>query len=355
MSCVWNRYNFAAQTPVFATLFLSHKGIAHAHSSLVSRCSDPDHHPASSLLALIEIRIDTMPYIVPPSIDIDPRRDVKLSMRSGISWAAVIAGAIVAAAVATMLTVLGSGLGLMALSPFSTNNPSPTTFTVMTAIWLIVTQWISAFFGGYLAGRLRPGMSGMDAKEIGFRDTASGFVTWALTSLFLIGIIAVGGFSLIGHVGRAATEFTSSAAQGALQPAAHEFDPSQAITYFSDVLMRPAQPSAPAHDGAARAEADRILAMSAFNAISQDDRTYLIEIVAAHTGLGRVEAERRVDDVLARMNDANEKVKEATEAARKATSGFLLYTFFSMLIGAFIACVAGAIGGKQRDEMPVKV
>jgi len=296
-----------------------------------------------------------MPYTVLPSTDTDPRRSFKLSTRPGISWAAVIAGTIVATAVATMLTVLGSGLGLMAVSPFSMDNPSPMTFTIMTAIWLIVTQWVSAFVGGYLAGRLRPSITGMDAREIGFRDTASGFVTWALTSLFLVSIIAIGGFSLISHVSRAATELTSSAAQGVLQPVAQEFDPSQAITYFSDVLMRPAQPSMPTHDGTAKVEAGRILAMSAFGAISHDDRSYLVEIVTANTGLGRAEAERRVDDVLVRVNDAREKVKETAEAARKATSGFLLYTFFSMVIGAFIACVAGAIGGKQRDAVPVKI
>ena len=39
----------------------------------------------------------------------------------------------------------------------------------------------------------------------------------------------------------------------------------------------------------------------------------------------------------------------AGDAARKASAQASFYLFFSMLIGAFIASTAGAIGGRQRD------
>jgi hypothetical protein len=35
---------------------------------------------------------------------------------------------------------------------------------------------------------------------------------------------------------------------------------------------------------------------------------------------------------------------------RKASAKASFYFFFSMLIGAFIASAAGALGGRQRDE-----
>jgi len=43
------------------------------------------------------------------------------------------------------------------------------------------------------------------------------------------------------------------------------------------------------------------------------------------------------------------KAKQLANEARKAAASFAAYTFFAMLIGAFIASVAGAIGGRQRD------
>ena len=42
---------------------------------------------------------------------------------------------------------------------------------------------------------------------------------------------------------------------------------------------------------------------------------------------------------------------EAAEAARKAGAAFAFYSSLSLLIGAFIASVAGALGGYHRDEV----
>jgi hypothetical protein len=47
---------------------------------------------------------------------------------------------------------------------------------------------------------------------------------------------------------------------------------------------------------------------------------------------------------------AEDKAKAAAETARKASAKASFYLFFSMLIGAFIASAAGALGGRQRDE-----
>ena len=80
------------------------------------------------------------------------------------------------------------------------------------------------------------------------------------------------------------------------------------------------------------------------------DRTYLAKLVAARTGMSQQDAEKRVDDVVAQMKAAADKAKQAADAARKATAKASFYLFFSMLIGAFIASVAGAIGGRQRNS-----
>jgi hypothetical protein len=100
----------------------------------------------------------------------------------------------------------------------------------------------------------------------------------------------------------------------------------------------------------ARAEAGRILTRSINNgALDPGDRTYLAKLIAARTGISQQDAEKRIDDVMAQMKAAAEKAKQAADAARKASASASFYLFFSMLIGAFIASAAGAIGGRQRD------
>ena len=75
------------------------------------------------------------------------------SSKSAVSWAAILSGAVVAAATSLLLLVLATGLGLTAVSPWPDNGPSAGTLAVMTAIAFIVIQWISASVGGYITGR----------------------------------------------------------------------------------------------------------------------------------------------------------------------------------------------------------
>jgi hypothetical protein len=264
--------------------------------------------------------------------------------RAGISWAAVFGGAVVATAVTFMLLALGSGLGLAFASPVSDGNPSAVTFTVMAAIWLIVVQWISSFFGGYLAGRLRGGLSGFHTDEITFRDTASGFVAWAAASVFVIGLISSGASSFLGGAAHSVTAVAASATGGGVSSSS-----SDTSGYLVDSLLRPSQPSPQEDNASSKAEAARILATGVTGTVSQPDRDYLKQLVAARTGLSSDDAGKRVDDIISRESQAVEKAKQVANAARKAASSFAIYTFFSMLVGAFIACVAGAIGGRQRD------
>jgi hypothetical protein len=264
--------------------------------------------------------------------------------RPGISWGPVLGGAVVATAVTALLVALGSGLGFASVSPTSGSNPSASTFTMLAAVWLLVVQWVSSFFGGYLAGRLRPASGGIHGDEVTFRDTACGFVAWAVASLFIVAMVSSGASSLIGGAGRAATAVISSAAGGAAGSSSG--DPSG---YLLDTLFRPTTPSPQESSAESKAEAGRILATAATGDISQPDHDYLVQMVAARTGLSSADAGKRVDDVIGKEKAAVEKARQAADVARKAASSLALYTGFSMLVGAFIACVAGAIGGRQRD------
>lgn len=266
--------------------------------------------------------------------------------RAGLSWSAAFGGAAVATAVTVMLLALGSGIGLGAVSTDAATNPSATTFTVLAAIWLIVVQWIASFFGGYLAGRLRPGWSGVDPAETTFRDTATGFVAWAVSTLLIVGLVTSGATSVLGGAGRALSGVAASAAASGASSASSANAPSG---YLLDTLFRPTAPNPQENSTEAKAEAGRILATAATGNVSAADHDYLVQMVASRTGLSADDAGKRVDTVIGDEKQAVAKAKQAAEAARKAAAGFATYTFFSMLVGAFIACVAAAIGGRQRD------
>ena len=102
---------------------------------------------------------------------------------SAISWRAILVGAVVMAASTIVLVLLASGLGLASVSPWQNSGVSATGFTIMTGIAFIVVQWLSAGIGGYLTGRMRTSWHYAHTHEVFFRDTANGFIAWALMSV----------------------------------------------------------------------------------------------------------------------------------------------------------------------------
>jgi hypothetical protein len=266
---------------------------------------------------------------------------------SALSWAAVIGGTVVATGITLVLVVLGSGVGLAWVSPFGAGNPSATAFTLTAAIWLILVQWISAAMGGYITGRLRTRWVGTHTHEVFFRDTAHGLLTWAAATLVVIALVASTSSAILGTGVRAASNVAGGATQAATTLAS-------ARGYDIDTMLRPAQPQGGQPSNDIRAEAERIFAQSAATGgdMSAADRTYLAQTVASHAGISQGDAEKRVDAAIADAKSAAAKAKDAADAARKAAATTAIFTAVSMLIGAFVACAAAALGGSLRDEHP---
>ena len=99
---------------------------------------------------------------------------------SGVSWGAVIGGAFVAAAISLIMLALGAGFDLSAVSPWSSVASSASALGTAAIVWLIVTQVVACALGGYLAGRLRTKWVAIHTDEVHFRDTANGFLVWAV-------------------------------------------------------------------------------------------------------------------------------------------------------------------------------
>jgi hypothetical protein len=274
--------------------------------------------------------------------------------KSAASWPAILAGAFVAVSASLILVVLGSGLGFAAVSPWPGHGASATGLTISSAIWLIVTQWISAALGGYVAGRLRTKWTGTHTHEVFFRDTAHGLITWSVATVFVAWVIAGSASSMLGSGMRTAAEAASNAAPPAAAGASSESPASAALTYDIDRLFRASGvPPAAGGDSDARAETLYIAyhAIAAGN-MSDADRAYLATLVAAQTGISAPDAQRRVGEFADAISSAANRAKEGADAARKAAAEAAIYTALSLLIGAFIASVSGAIGGRLRDEHP---
>ena len=224
-----------------------------------------------------------------------------------------------------------------------------TTFGVVAALGIVVIQWLSSGLGGYLTGRLRTKWAGTHTHEIFFRDTAHGFIAWAVATIIGAVVLASATSSMVGGGVRATAAVAAGAAQGAASGAAAGL--SDARAYDIDGLFRSDRPDAGAMNPDTRLEAARILAHGMPGGeVSAPDRTYLAQLVAARTGASPADAQKRVDDVIAQEKIAETQVRQAADTARKAASTLSFFTALSMLIGAFIACAAAALGGQQRDE-----
>ena len=117
---------------------------------------------------------------------------------SGVSWAAVIAGAVASLALTLVLLSFGAGMGFAVVSPWDHSGVSATTFKIGTGLYFIVMAMISSAIGGYLAGRLRTKWIGVQTTEVHFRDTAHGFLAWAAASVLGAVLLASPASSLIG-------------------------------------------------------------------------------------------------------------------------------------------------------------
>ncbi len=266
-------------------------------------------------------------YPRPDALDV---RSAIVPGKAAASWPAMFAGAFVAISVSLILLALGSGLGITSLLGAG-HGISGRRIVATTAIWLIVTQWISAGLGGYIAGRLRSRWHGTHTHEVFFRDTAHGLVTWAVATV-----------ALAAFVGASVPSLIAGGLHAAVPSAGSPMAP-----YGIDKLLRSTNPAG--DSGGARVEADHILENArALGSLPEADRSYLAAVIAAKAGIPASDAQMRINDWLAKSMEADAKIKAEAAASREAA----IYTALALLIGAFIASVAAVLGGRLRDEHP---
>src|SRR5471032_823380 len=122
---------------------------------------------------------------------------------SGVSWAAVSAGAFVAAALSLALLALGTGIGFSAVSPWANAGATAAALGWTAIGWLVLMQLVASSAGGYLAGRLRTRWVRVHGHEVYFRDTAHGFLVWAVGLVITAAFLTSAAASMMGGSARA--------------------------------------------------------------------------------------------------------------------------------------------------------
>jgi hypothetical protein len=262
---------------------------------------------------------------------------------SGVSWAAVIAGAFVAAALSLILLALGAGVGLSAISPWAGAGASGSAVSKGAIVWIILMEIISSAFGGYIAGRLRTKWVQIHTDEVFFRDTAHGFLVWAVALVLSAGFLTA-----------TATRLAGEHVDGGGSAVARSAEPNQ---YYVDAFLRNTGTVASTNaegvtstavaNAPTREEIAVILANGLRRGSLPDyDAQYLAQLISARTGLTPTDAQARVTQVF-------QEALAAADAARKATAHALYWLFLALLIGAFTASFAATVGGSQRDRVVV--
>ena len=296
-----------------------------------------------------EVGLDTYPNLLPTS-------------PSAVSWGAILAGAAGAAALSLILLILGVGLGLSSVSPWSQEGIRAESFGVSTIAWLTFTQLLASGLGGYLAGRLRSKWMGTHTDEIYFRDTAHGFLAWAMASLATATLLT----SVIGSILSGGIHAGASVVGGAVSTATVAGN-SESLTYFVDALFRPDATATTSTTGTVAsaevaeratskdvAEVRRIfMNVSRTAPLPPEDSDYVEQLISQRTGLSPEDAKKRVSAIYARvqtsLNSAEVAAKDAADKARKASAYAALWIFVSLLVGAFIASLSATYGGRRRD------
>ena len=269
---------------------------------------------------------------------------------SFVEWGPVIAGALLAAALSFVLLTFGSAIGLSATSPWPNTGLSAKVLGSIAIFWVMAQQIGSLMVGGYVAGRMRTRWHEASQDEAEFRDGLHGALVWAV-GVVISALLVMTAAGAIAQTG-------AQVAGGAAAAAAAKGDPMDAVI---DTMVRPASiaqagtapaagspPAArartPTGSDESRAEISRILAASAASgSISNENRTYLAQLISSRAGISQQEAEKRVKRRHHRCAGAADKASHAPGRTGSGPAGR------SHLV-ARAAWWAAMRGGHHRDN-----
>jgi hypothetical protein len=219
---------------------------------------------------------------------------------------------------------------------FSVSSTAPTwrdasfALVALSGLYVFLAALASYGLGGYLAGLMGERLTSRENADL--RDGLHGLLVWALATLLtaLIGLATAQSLTRL------------AAPSGGQAGASTSVGGENLIAFDLDRLFR-AERRPNTDLEYARAEAARILlTTSSHRGMQPDDRSYLVRLTSATTGLAQPDAERRVEEVAARA-------KENITRARRSAVVLAFTAGAAALLGAAAAWFAACAGGRIRD------
>jgi hypothetical protein len=259
----------------------------------------------------------------------------------------------VAAAVSLLLFALATGLDLATLAR-SPGGVAAAPVSLITLIAMVVTQWVSAGLGGYIAGRLRTRGSGTHTREVFFRDTSHGFLAWCVATVFMASGLTSATSSAVGTSARSARPDAVAAPpasanwprlpDGRVAADARVSHEGRSAGGLQWVQQRPIHnelvlPAGPTPDDANTAE------LPDMNGIYPGRSTGVLGACPAGAP-GAVLPDLPGGPVERQI------AGEATDIERRNAATASIFTALSLLVGTLIASVSAALGGRRRDLIP---
>lgn len=242
-----------------------------------------------------------------------------------VSWRSVIAGFFVSFLCLAVLLSLGMAFGGITMDA---SGASLQGVGLYSGIWFVVSAVISLFAGSYFAARI----SQYHTNRIG---SAQGLVIASLFFVFFLWQT----FSAIGWVGRTATNAVGTTAQAVGTGASQAAHSSTVNNIVQQALG----------DLNLRTDPQTVITGVATRLVQGDvegAKTYL----SAQTGISRAEANRRIDQLQAQVNQA---MTQAQATAANALQGVGWSLFVTIVLGAAAAIGGGALGSRANVRKPL--
>lgn len=283
-----------------------------------------------------------------------------------ISWGAVFAGLVIALVVQLTLSLLGIAVGASAIDPLQGDTPGKG-IAIGAGIWFLVSTLISMYIGACVAAHLAGTVRRSDS-------VLHGVLTWGATTLFTVFLLTSALGNLIGGAMGVLGKAASSAGQAAGQAVGQEASASGEINVDVDSLKQKAQQMIGQASGASGAQSSQqggqaasspekdpevVAAMTRMYSrggpqANPQDRQAVENILVTRYGMDRQEASATIQQWQQKLQQtkaqAEQKAREAGEAAASATSQAAFWSFLILVLGAAAAAFGGASARRGTVE-----
>jgi hypothetical protein len=261
--------------------------------------------------------------------------------RSRLSWAAILAGVVIALLTQLFLNLIGMAFGAASLAPLSGGGASVASVSTGAGIWFAISTILAALAGGYAAARF----AGAETESNGGWH---GLTTWGLTALLLTYLVGSAVAGLLGGLGGAAKTTAQSAATVAAPAVARMADPFSSIEQQLESATAGNDPTA--LRGAAVAALRSALTGSELQAA--EAREHAAQAIAKAENISIENARTQVQNFEQQyhraVDSAKQQAKEAADDAAKAVSRASWLAALSLLLGG----LAGWLGGRSAAGGP---